>query len=182
MIYTLLYGSQSTLLGRSHKHAHRIDIIISHLNLSVAIRSLQVAVIARSSLEISQTVRNDINSFSHAFASQYSLAIILKAKTPTGEDKTYRQRDVETASTWTATIDVDRQRHVKTAITRTSTTAVITATDWVKAAGGTFWFMTYCIAHTCVVFTDYCSVCDAFAIYDNNRWHRLIIINIRILY
>ena len=86
-------------MGRSHKHAHRIDIIISHLNLSGAIRSLQVAVIARSSQEIYQTVRKDINSLSLAFASQYSLAIILKAKTNTGEDKTYRQRDVETAST-----------------------------------------------------------------------------------
>ena len=64
-------GKAVKRLNRSGKNWH---------TLSVAVRKLQVAIIDRSSRDMSQTVRIPEITASHEFASQFGLAIFLCAK------------------------------------------------------------------------------------------------------
>ena len=96
--------------------------------------------------------------FSHSFVSQFGLALFYGWKTPKMSTKTE--------------CSVDRQGDVETATTSTATTAVITATDWVKMATTRVytittwkvWFRNHYVAHAFVVCKDYYTVCGEFEI------------------
>ena len=137
---------------------------------SLVVCKLQVAVLARSPREMSQTVRID---WQHFLLSRVCVSIFYTWNTPKNSRKPCRPR--KCLFQWTS----DRLRKGvelhhgwspathRTAITRTAITAVIAATDWAKTAkkqqvktattrvytftAWTIWLMKYHVAHAFVV-------------------------------
>ena len=105
-----------------------ISVRLFSLNLSVAVRKLQVAIIARSYREILKLGASTVGPSSHEFASQFVVALVVITETPKTIAEARRCASVQLNEPATP-VTLDRQRPVGAA-----TTAVIAATDWAKTA------------------------------------------------